>query len=139
MLGRFMIFALALNVVYLPFLLFAPEDPSSPRLELSLLACIYIAFFNIIFWSWVGWGLAFWRFDRKDIPVRSFVRYPLLSGLSVAPIYWILLSTPAETNFDHRTEIMIVATVFGAIVGPLIALLMATFWRYAPQTTALRK
>ena len=139
MLGRFIIIALALNVVSLPFFLFFPLDPSAVQLELSLLSSLYIGFFNIVFWSWVGWGWAFWRFDRQDIPVKSFAKYPLLSGLFVAPLYWILLSSPAEADFDHRTEVFIAATIFGLIVGPLMALLTATFWRYAPQFTALRK
>lgn len=139
MLGRFVIFAVALNVISLPFFLLVPEGPKAPHLELSLISNIYLAFFNVIFWSWVGWGWAFWRFDRKDIPIRSFVTYPLLSGLFVTPIYWILLSSPAETEFVHRTEALIAATVFGVIVGPLMALITATFWRYAPQATALRK
>lgn len=139
MLGRFVIFALVFNVISLPLLLLTPEDPSAPQLELSLLSASYLAFFNVIFWSWVGWGWAFWRFDRQDIPVKSFVTYPLLSGLFVAPLYWILLSSPAVTELDHRTEAMISATVFGVIVGPLMALITATFWRYAPQTNALQK
>lgn len=139
MLWRFVIFAFALNIISLPIFLFFPTDNAAGQLELSFISNVYLAFFNIIFWSWVGWGWAFWRFKRQDIPVRSFIKYPLLSGLFVVPIYWILLSAPAKNDFDYQTEVIIAATVFGVIVGPLMALITATFWRYAPQVTALEK
>lgn len=132
MVWRFALFPVVLNIIALPFLFLVPENPSHVALELSFLSKIYLLFFEMIFWSWLGWGLAFWRFDRRDIPVQSFVAYPFFSGFTVVPIYWILLASSPDSGTDD----LISATVFGMVVGPLMAIIMTTFWRYAPQATS---
>ena len=133
MIGRFALIPILLSILSLPFWLFLGPDQTD--IELSKFDYVWITVFHILFWTWIGWGLAFWRFERDQIPVKSFLIYPLISGLSIIPIYWILM----EAGLDPDRDEFVAATIFGALAGPLMAILIASFWRYALNMTSLRK
>lgn len=127
-----------LTVVMLPLTLqfgSAEEVAEIKRLGVPYLAMSLIS--GALFGSWVGWGLAYWRYQNRPLKRGVFSLYPLATGLIVFPwMMWTLLDeAPMSITADERLAAMIFATV----VGPPMALLMATFWRYAPQFTALRK
>lgn len=130
MVWRFALAPIAMMVLFSPLFLFM----ESPETDISLWGHAWIALFNMAGWSWVGWGLAFWRFEREDIPVQSFALYPLVSGLVVIPMFWIL----NQTSVDPESNELITLTVFGALAGPIMAIMVSSFWRYAPNMTSLK-
>lgn len=135
MILRFALLPVALSALMLPAFLLFGRDAGQAAVKLSVLQYVAIMPYGILGWTWFGWGLAFWRFDRRDIPVRSFVAYPMLTGLALVPVFWVL----ASFGEAPRISDYVAATVFGAIAGPLQAVLAATASRYLPQVTALRK
>lgn len=135
MILRFALLPIALSAVLLPALLVFGRAASPAAAELSLVQYAAIIPYSILGWTWFGWGLAFWRFDRNEIPVRSFVAYPMLTGLTAVPVLWVLTSLGAAPTMSDY----VAATVFGAAGGPLQAVLAATAFRYLPQATALRR
>ena len=135
MVARFTLFPTVLSVISIPMIsiLHPASDLRFPQLTLLQQSWIWLQ--HMAAWSWMGWGFAFWRFDEQQRPIQSFALYPLLSGLVIIPVFWILLSLmPDSDMFDY-----IGATIFGAITGPLSAFLLATFCRTVPQYTALGK
>lgn len=130
MILRFALLPIALSAVLLPALLVFGQAASPAAAELSLVQYAAIIPYSILGWTWFGWGLAFWRFDRNEIPVRSFVAYPMLTGLTAIPVFWVLTSLSAEPS----TTAYVAVTALGAVGGPLQAVLVATACRHLPQT-----
>ena len=132
---RFAFIPIVLSLIAVPFVIMAKPVVNPQIPQLSFLQQTWIVVFHVVFWSWIGWGLAFWRFDASQRPVQSFALYPILSGLVAVPVFWILLSITSEPTILGY----IGATVFGCFAGPLMAYFLAKFFRTAPQLTALRK
>ena len=133
--SRFAFIPILLSLIALPFIIMT-EPAVNPQVpQLSFLQQTWIVVFHVVGWSWIGWGLAFWRFDASQRPVRSFALYPMLSGLVFVPVFWILLSISSDPTMSDYIGV----TVFGCFAGPLIAYLFAKFFRTAPQLTAMRK
>lgn len=135
MILRFALVPPAASALGLLFLLLFKWDGDETTIQLSYLQNAAIMLWSIVVSTWFGWGLAFWRFDRHEIPVRSFVAYPMLTGPAFVLVFWVLASTGAKVGISEYVAV----TIFGVVVGPLLAVLTATACRYLLQTTALRK
>lgn len=92
MILRFALLPMIASALSFFFLLIFKREADETTVQLSYLQIAAIMPWSIVAWTWFGWGLAFWRFDRSEIPVRSFVAYPMLTGLSVIPVFWVLVS-----------------------------------------------
>jgi hypothetical protein len=135
MILRFALVPVVANAFLLPLLFIFYWDGNETALELSPLQYAAIVPWSIAGWTWFGWGLAFWRFDRSEIPVRSFLAYPTITGLTVVPVFWVLASAGPDPDMSDY----VAATIFGVFAGPLQAVLVATACRYLPQAVALRR
>lgn len=135
MILRFALLPVMLNALALPVYLIFERASDETATKLSLLQYVAILPWSILAWTWFGWGLAFWRFDRSDIPVRSFAAYPMLTGLTTIPVLWVLMSLYAGSSISEYVQV----AVFGAFAGPLQALMVASGCRYLPQIIAPRQ
>ncbi len=135
MILRFALLPIIASALSFFLLLIFKLEGDETSLQLSNIQIAAIMPWSIVGWTWFGWGLAFWRFDRSEIPVRSFVAYPMLTGLTFIPVFWVLVSSSADPTMSDY----VAATAFGFVAGPLQAVLAATAFRYLPQATALRK
>lgn len=96
---------------------------------------LWMVGFNMVCTSLMGWGLAFWRFDPDGTPSKLFWVYPLIAGLAFVPALLFLVSIQTEPTLNER----LLVSLFAAIAGPIMALVIALLWRHAPNLTALKK
>lgn len=94
---------------------------------------------SLIFGAWVGWGVAYWRFEVRPIGKGWFAIFPLITGSVLGPlVFWSLTeSAPMREQIDASEKTA--AMIFGAVTMPFMALVTSAFWRYALNLTALKR
>ncbi len=128
-----------LTMFMLPLvLIFGNSEEIGELRTISIMMWGVTLVWGFLFGSWVGWGFAYWRFNERPVGPGMFARYPLVTGLFHGVVYWVLAEEYSKIHPDE-VGVHLTAIIFGLIVGPPMALLISTFWRYAPQFTALRK
>ncbi len=124
---RVLIAGLALNVLPLPLLLVTSVELEPGNDWAVLFGSVPMSF---LFCFWVGWGLAFGRFEKRPVPDRSFVTVAALSGLPMGPfMVWFVHTVPVGDPVGMREYIG--SGLFGLIVGPIVAVLTSAFWRHS--------
>ena len=85
---------------------------------------------------WVGWGVAYRRFNERPIRAGWFAAFPIFTGLIVGPLSMFSLGSVSSIE-PMATGELIASMTFGAIVLPPMAFLIAIFFRFAPHRRIL--
>jgi hypothetical protein len=132
-------------VAILAFLvsLLLPASEASEFQRLGAVSMIFLAalgiFGNAILGSWIGWGVAHWRFPTRPQGVWPFWLWPAASGGilygAMMIVLTFLLDTVGTETISSTEKISAVA--FATAFGPFFGIMGAAFFRYVPYATVL--
>jgi len=120
--------------------------PANDTSEIQRLGAVNLTLFtvfgvigNAIVGSWLGWGIAHWRFPTLPARVWPFWLWPAISGAFVYATMMIvsasMLGTLGTESLSSTDKVL--SVVFALVFGPFFGILGAAFFRFIPHATAL--
>ena len=89
--------------------------------------------------SWIGWGVAHWRFKVRPEGTWPFWTWPAITGafLYGGMMCGLMLSITSVGNEIMTGPEKVAGVIFAVVVGPFFGLIGAAFFRYILSFTAL--
>ena len=94
---------------------------------------------NAILGSWIGWGVAHWRFASPPPGTWPFWLWPFITGAIVYGGMMLVLGQQIDSVGNESISKIDqgIAVLFATAVGPLFGIIAAAFFRYVLNATAL--
>ena len=133
-----------ITVLALPLIILLPADETSNELyKIDLVGIILLGALgvvgNAILGSWIGWGVAHWRFRERPAGVWPFWLWPAVTG---ALLYggmmlslMLLIGSIGDESVSSGEKVL--GVVFATACGPFLGMFGAAIFRYALHVTAL--
>lgn len=132
MMVRFLCVGFVLGVIgaVQPMPLMEDGQLSGDTVTLSLVQKFTVVLFHAAGWTWLGWGVSYWRFRDSSPSNLVFFWFPALSGAPVLSSYfWFVLRQIMEFPEDETAILLALSSV----AGSCMALFISLAGRYGPK------